>query len=316
MTDPALAVLAASFAVVTGANDGGTILAIGLKLPRLRVWVALVALAGSTAVVPLVLGTAVAATFTNRLVSFGGQRTAMVIGVLTALAVVVVLTRFGQPTSLTLATVGGLTGAGAGYGLPVSTAWVVYVLALGVAAPVVGGVVAAGVSRLLPRFLAGGALGRAHQAGFALECLAYAANDGQKMLAVLAVATASAASAAPARLPLWALAVMAVLFAAGSVYGLPRAGRTLGGQILAVRPVHAVSAEIAASATVLGCAALGVPVSMTQSVAGGLIGAGVSHGPGRVRWHAATKIAIAWLLTLPATVLVAAGGAVVVRSVF
>ncbi|MGH3328567.1 MAG: inorganic phosphate transporter [Streptomycetales bacterium] len=296
-----------------GANDGGAILAIGLKLPRLRVWAALAALAGSLAVVPLVLGTAVAATFTNRLVSFGGGRTAMVVGVLTALAVVVALSRSGQPTSLTLATVGGLTGAGAGYGLPVSTGWVVYVLALGVAAPVVGGVAAAGVSRLLPRFLAGGALGRAHQAGFALECLAYAANDGQKMLAVVAIATVTAS---PADVPVGAIVVMAVLFAAGSVYGLPRAGRSLGGQILAVRPVHAVSAEIAAAGTVLGCAALGAPVSMTQSVAGGLIGAGVTHGPGRVRWHAATKIAVAWLLTLPVSILVAAGGAVAVRSVF
>jgi PiT family inorganic phosphate transporter len=58
-----------------------------------------------------------------------------------------------------------------------------------------------------------------------------------------------------------------------------------------------------------------MPVSMTQAIAGGLIGAGVARGAGRVRWHAAVKIVIAWVLTLPMSALVAAVASYAVREV-
>lgn len=280
--------VAVLFAIVTGANDGGAILTSGLKLRALRTPVALAGLVLAVVLVPFGT-TAVAHAFTTKLTS--GAPVA--IGVLCALAVVIVLTRLGRPTSLTLATVGGLTGAGLGHGGPVSYGWVCYVLALGLAAPFVGG----GLAFLLARPLRRVPLNAAHRLGFGLQCVAYAANDGQKMIAVFAAAGLGSR---------WVFPLAGALFAIGALQGLPRASRSLGGQMLAVRPVHAVSAEISAAAAVLGCAALGVPVSMTQSVAGGLIGAGVTHGPGRVRWHAATKIALAWLLTLPASVLLAA----------
>lgn len=303
--DHAEAVVAVLFAVVTGMNDGGAILTTGLKLRGPRTWAALAMLSVAVAVVPLTLGTAVAATFGSRLVSFGGATAPVTIGVLAALAVVVTLTRLGRPTSLTLATVGGLTGSGLGYGLPVSLGWVGYVLALGVAAPFVGGAAAFAISHALARVRS---LTPVHRVGLLLQCVAYAANDGQKMLAVFAIALASRPDGLT-----WRLAAISVLFAVGTLLGLPRAGRSLGGQVLSIRPVHAVSAELAAAGAVLACAALGVPVSMTQSLAGGLIGAGVTHGPGRVRWHATTKIALAWLLTLPASVALAALAAAALR---
>lgn len=64
----------------------------------------------------------------------------------------------------------------------------------------------------------------------------------------------------------------------------------------------------------IACSALGMPVSMTQAIAGGLIGAGVAQGAGRVRWYAAVKIVIAWLLTLPASALLAGVAAYVVKA--
>lgn len=305
-----LAGLAGIFAVVSGFNDGGALLGTGLKLPSVRPIVGLLTLMAAVAAVPLVTSQ-VAVTFTTRLTSLegpGGQ-TAMAVAVVCALAVVVLLSRRGQPTSLTLAIVGGVTGAGLGWGLPVSPGGVLFVLAVGIAAPFAGGAVALLASGLLARLARGEALPHWHRLGFAVQCLAYAANDGQKMLAVFMIALGF--SGAPPQL----CALIAVLFGLGTVYGLPRAGRTFSRELLAARPLHAVSAELGSGVAVIGCAAAGAPVSMTQAVAGGLIGAGVAESVRRIRWAAAMKIVLAWALTLPVSGLLAAVAALAVKGV-
>ncbi|MBB6349771.1 anion permease [Nonomuraea muscovyensis] len=296
-----LVAVAGVFAIVTGMNDGGALLATGLKLPTVRPATGILTLVVMVALVPLATH-AVALTFVNRLATFQGPgaRIAMTIAVLSALVVVIVLSSKGRPTSLTLAIVGGLTGAGLGWGLPVSAGSVALVLAFGLAAPFVGGLVAWGVTRLLVQTTTSRGLWRWHRVGFGLQTVAYAANDGQKMLAVFMIALGFQDA------PLAYTSLVALLFAIGSLYGLPKAGRTLGQEIIASRPLHGVAAELASGTAVIACAVVGMPVSMTQAVAGGLIGAGVAQGGGgRVRWYAAVKIVVAWLLTLPASALLA-----------
>ncbi|MEW9556163.1 anion permease [Nonomuraea sp. NPDC050783] len=292
-----LAAVAGLFAVVSGVNDGGALLATGLKLPTVRPATGVLVLVVMVAAVPL-LSHQVALTFVNRVAHFDqpGGRAATSAAVLAALGVVAVLSAKGRPTSLTLAVVGGLTGAGLGWGLPVSAGTVAQVLAFGVAAPVVGGLLAWALFRVLLLVTTAEGLGWWHRAGFLLQTVAYAANDAQKMLALFMIAVGFQ-GAPPAYTSL-----VAALFALGTLYGLPKAGRTLSREIIAFRPAHGVAAELASGVAVIGCAAAGMPVSMTQAVAGGLIGAGVAQGGGgRVRWYAAIKIVSAWMLTLPAS---------------
>ncbi|MEV4012704.1 inorganic phosphate transporter [Nonomuraea angiospora] len=305
-----LIVVAGFFAVVSGVNDGGALLATGLKLPSVRPATGILVLVVLAAVVPLVTHQ-VAVTFATRLASFHapGGKIAMTVAVISALAVVTALSMKGLPTSLTLAIVGGLTGAGLGWGLPVSPGAVLLVLAFGMAAPFAGGLLGWLLVRVLLITTSARGLRRWHQAGFLLQSLAYSANDGQKMLAVFMIVFGF--SGAP--LPYTSLA--AVLFGLGTMYGLPKAGRTLGRELIASRPPHGVAAELAAGTAVIACAAVGMPVSMTQAIAGGLIGAGVAQGSGRVRWYATGKIVAAWLLTLPAGALLGAGLAALVKGI-
>lgn len=312
----ALLVVAAVFALVNGANDGSALVATGLKIPSVRPLSAIVLLCLAIAVVPLVVGTRVATTLADRLVGFtgpGGQP-ALAIAVLAAIGVVVLLAGRGLPTSLTLAIVGGITGAGLGWGLPVAWDVVGLVVALGAAAPIVGAAAAFVVVRLADRVPvvphAGPGLRRSHRIAYALQCVAYAANDGQKMIAVFAVAGGAAGQveASPPQ-----LAAIAALFGLGLLLGIRRVAGTLTGGVLAVRPRHAVSAELAAAGAVLGSAALGAPVSMTQAVASALVGAGVSDTYHKVRWAAASRIVLAWVLTLPTAVAVAAVTARIAR---
>ncbi|MDX3107590.1 inorganic phosphate transporter [Nonomuraea angiospora] len=305
-----LIVVAGLFAVVSGVNDGGALLATGLKLPSVRPATGILVLVVLVAVVPLITHQ-VAVTFTTRLASFQapGGKIAMTVAVISALAVVTALSMKGLPTSLTLAVVGGLTGAGLGWGLPVSLGSVGLVLAFGMAAPFAGGLLGWLLVRVLLITTSAGGLRRWHQVGFLLQSLAYAANDGQKMLAVFMIVLGFSGA------PLPYTSLVAVLFGLGTMYGLPRAGRTLGRELIASRPPHGVAAELAAGTAVIACAAVGMPVSMTQAIAGGLIGAGVAQGGGRVRWYATGKIVAAWLLTLPAGALLGAGLAALVKGI-
>lgn len=312
-SDALLLAAALGFAVVNGLNDGGALVGVGLKVPGLPPAVAAGMLAIALVVAPLVLGTQVASTLVDRLVTFsepGGAdsgRAAVLIAVGTAVTLVAILSRRGLPTSLTLALVGGLAGAGFGSGLPVSYTTLGLVLAAGVAAPVVGGVVGLVLSRLAGRLPSRRRVAPrirvAHVGAFSLQCLAYAANDGQKMIAIFAVASGTAGQVSPSVID---LVLLATLFTFGLVGGLRPAASALSAEIIPARPPDAVAAELSSAGAVFASSAVGAPVSMTQSVAAALVGAGISHGPRRVRWRAAGRLGLAWVFTLPASALVAA----------
>lgn len=313
--DPLLLVAAVGFAVANGLNDGAVLVGAGLKVPALAPAVATGMLAVALVTIPMVAGTRVAATLVEDLVTFSGPgagegRTALLVAVGTAVVVVAVLTRLGLPTSLTLALVGGIVGAGLGSGLPVSYPTLGLVLAAGVAAPLLGAGVGFALSRLSGvlriRRPVAGRIRVAHTAAFSLQCLAYAANDGQKMVAVLAVSTGATGTGGRIEVSVVGLVALAVAFTVGLVLGLRRAASTLASEIIPARPPDAVAAELSSAGAVLASSALGAPVSMTQSVAAALVGAGMSHGPRRVRWRAAGRLGLAWLFTLPASALAAA----------
>jgi PiT family inorganic phosphate transporter len=311
MPEPALLGVAATFAVVTGANDGGALLSTGLKLRGLRPVFAIGTLAVCVVAAPVLLSSAVAHTFTTRLISTAESRTPLLLGIAAAVLVVLALTQAGLPTSLTLAVIGGLTGSGLGYGVPVSLATAATVLGVGMLAPFAGGLLGYLLTRLLVLLPSRPAVSdtviRTHRFAFGVQCVAYGVNDGQKMLAVFLIAGGAGDPSG--------LLLLCGCFVLGVLIGLPRVARSLGDGLFAVRPVHAVSAELAGAIAVLGSAAAGVPVSMTQSLAGGLVGAGVGQGSARIRWQGARRIWLAWLITLPASVLLAAALAAIVRVV-
>lgn len=305
-----LTVLAAAFAVINGTNDGGTLVANGLKVSSLRPLTATLLILTGIVIVPFVLGTGVATTLVTRLVAFEGRsgQVGLAAALLAATLVTFLLSRRGLPTSLTLALIGGITGSGLGGGLPISWETVGTVLLMAALAPVVGALIAYGLtwlSAVMPsRFEAGEAVGQAHRIGFTLQCIAYGANDGQKMLAVFAIAAGQASGTVEPTLGL--LLTIAGLFFVGLLIGLPRIATVISGGVLSTRPYDSVTAELASATAVLGSAALGAPVSMTQAITGGLVGVATRTGLGRIRWEVVFRVVVAWVLTLPLTVAAAA----------
>jgi PiT family inorganic phosphate transporter len=303
--------LAAVFAVVNGANDGGAMLAAALKARGLRLYMSLVLFMIALVVVPLLVGTSVADTLTSGLVAADRQTQPwlMAVGVVAAMIVVGGLTAASLPTSLTLGVVGGIVGAGIGRGLPVAAGAVVKVLLIGLAAPVVGALLATVMSRVVAAALAmrdGRGLATLHRVATCVQAIAYAANDGQKMVAVVAVTSLG--------VTVPTLVAVAVLFAVGAVLGIRAAADTLGSQILRTGPRDEVTAQLASSFAVIGSAVLGAPVSMTQALSGGLVGTGMQRGLRQVRWRVAEQLAMAWVVTLPSAAIIGAAVAWIVGS--
>lgn len=304
----ALLVAAGVLALVYGSNAGATIAATSLRVHGGRPWLALVALGSAVAVAPLVLGTAVASTVAHELVPSGddprADRLVFLAAVVAALVVTGALSRWGQPTSLTLALIAGIAGGGLGAGQAMGWSAIGRVLALVAVAPFVGLALAAALHRLSAAWrVSPGAVRRWHVGSYGLLCVAFGSNDAQKLLAIVAVA--SAPGAATVDPVLWQLLLCGGLFSLGAAVGLGRMERTVNRGILAVRGLDAVTTQTTTAVVMLASSGVGSPVGMAQTLSGSLVGAGLARGRGKVRWEYAGRVALAWALTVPASVVVA-----------
>jgi len=81
----------------------------------------------------------------------------------------------------------------------------------------------------------------------------------------------------------------------------------MGTRIIKMDPAQGFSAQGAGAAVILTSSHFGFPLSTTQVISGGIMGAGAGKSVSAVRWGVAGNIAVAWLLTLPASALIGAG---------
>jgi PiT family inorganic phosphate transporter len=137
--------------------------------------------------------------------------------------------------------------------------------------------------------------------------LSHGTNDAQKTMGVIALAMVTTGYAEQFYVPWWVIALSASAIALGTASGGWRLIETLGGKFYKIRPVHAFGSQLTSATVILGAALLGGPVSTTQVVSSSIMGAGSADRVSKVRWTVARDIAVAWLLTIPVSALVAAG---------
>jgi PiT family inorganic phosphate transporter len=144
----------------------------------------------------------------------------------------------------------------------------------------------------------------------------HGANDAQKTMGVIALALYTHGSISTFYIPTWVKIVAALTIGAGTYVGGWRIIRTLGQRIYKMAPEHGFAAQIAAGSTLYLGTHYGFPISTTHVVTGSVMGAGATRRLSAVRWGVAGNIVFAWLLTLPAAGLVAAGLYYPVRWIF
>jgi PiT family inorganic phosphate transporter len=106
--------------------------------------------------------------------------------------------------------------------------------------------------------------------------------------------------------PLWILSLGGVGIVLGlSTYGY-RVMMTVGTKITEITPSRGVAADVAATATVLICTRLSLPVSTTHTLVGAILGIGLARGLGGINMRVVYSIFGSWLFTVPAAALMSA----------
>jgi len=92
----------------------------------------------------------------------------------------------------------------------------------------------------------------------------------------------------------------------GTMMGGWRIVKTMGTKITKVTPVEGVAAETAGAITLFGISqGLGIPVSTTHTISGAIMGVGMTKRLSAVRWGVANNLLIAWILTIPVSMIIA-----------
>jgi PiT family inorganic phosphate transporter len=140
-----------------------------------------------------------------------------------------------------------------------------------------------------------------------MVALAHGTNDAQKTMGVitLALITVGWQTGDPNNEnfhnpEFWVIVACAFTIALGTYLGGWRIIRTLGKGLTEVKPAQGFAAESSTAATILASSAFGFALSTTQVASGSVIGSGLGRRGSVVRWRTAGRIAIGWLLTLPA----------------
>src|SRR5204863_599252 len=98
-----------------------------------------------------------------------------------------------------------------------------------------------------------------------------------------------------ADLPIWVILSCQLAMGLGTFSGGWRIVKTMGMGLTKLKPVGGFCAETGAAAMLFLASALGIPVSTTHTITGGIVGVGVVTNPAGVRWAVALRIVWAWL---------------------
>ncbi|MFI1026479.1 anion permease [Streptomyces sp. NPDC020951] len=310
-------VTALAFDFTNGFHDTANAMATTISTGALRPKVA-VAMSAVLNLVGAFLSVEVANTISKGLVDETGIRPEVIFAALVGAILWNLLTWLvGLPSSSSHALMGGLIGAtiaSAGMGAVHGDALVTKVLIPAIAAPIVAGIAAMLATRLsytLGKKADGKAAAKGYRAGqiasAGLVSLAHGTNDAQKTMGIITLALVAGGAVAPdSDPPTWVILSAGLAIALGTYLGGWRIIRTMGKGLTDLQPQQGFAAQTSAATVILASSHLGFSLSTTHSVSGAVMGAGLGRKGGVVRWSTATRMFVAWGLTLPAAALVGA----------
>jgi inorganic phosphate transporter, PiT family len=135
--------------------------------------------------------------------------------------------------------------------------------------------------------------------------LSHGSNDAQKTAGVITGVLFTSHFITTFHVPRWVLMAAYSAIALGTLSGGWRIVHTMGGRLTRLKPRSGFCAETGAAGAVLFATHLGLPVSTTHAIAGAITGVGTINRLKAVRWGIATNIMLAWVLTIPASALIA-----------
>ena len=141
-----------------------------------------------------------------------------------------------------------------------------------------------------------------------LYSLGHGGNDAQKTIGIIWLLLIAAGLSQPqdSMPPAWVIWSCYLAIGLGTMFGGWRIVKTMGQRITKLKPVGGFCAEAGGAATLFLASSIGVPVSTTHTITGAIFGVGSVRSLSAVRWGLAGHIVTAWIVTIPATALIAA----------
>jgi inorganic phosphate transporter, PiT family len=223
---------------------------------------------------------------------------------------------YGLPTSSSHALIGGYAGAAVakvGYAAAIVQGGWTKTLMFIVLSPVIGGVAAFILMVAILWIFNGFTPGRVDNwfrrlqlVSAAAYSLNHGANDAQKTMGIIAGVLYAGNLISEFRIDWWIVLLAHAAIGLGTLSGGWRIIHTMGQKITRLQPVGGFAAETGGALSIFAATALGVPVSTTHTITGAIIGVGTTRRLSAVRWGVAHRIVWAWVLTIPASAMIAA----------
>ncbi len=224
---------------------------------------------------------------------------------------------YGIPSSSSHALIGGIVGAtlAKAGSAPLVTAGLLKTVAFIFISPMMGFLLAsllmvavAWICRRLSPLRVDNVFRRLQLVSAGMYSLGHGGNDAQKTIGIiwLLLIAAGITTVGEKSPPSWVIWSCYIAIGLGTLFGGWRIVKTMGQRITKLKPVGGFCAETGGAITLFTATAMGIPVSTTHTITGAIFGVGSVRNASAVRWGLAGHIVTAWVLTIPATALIAA----------
>ncbi len=235
-------------------------------------------------------------------------------GVIGAILWNIITWYYGMPSSSSHAIIGGIMGAVIAHAGVDALKWAglkKIVTAL-VVSPIIGTIIGFFFMILVLRLFARRPPGplnntfrRLQALSAAFMAFSHGTADAQKSMGIITMALLSYGAIPTFDVPTWVKLSCAIAMGLGTAAGGWRIIKTIGSDFVKLQPVHGFCVETASAGVILGASSLGMPVSTTHVITSTILGVGLSKRITAVNWIVAQRILVAWVLTIPASALVA-----------
>ena len=316
------------FDFVNGFHDSANSIAtvVGTRVLRPLYAVCIAALANFAG--PFIFGTAVAATVGKGIIQPSFSTVDVIFaGLIGAIIWDLITWYFGLPSSSSHALIGGLIGSAllAGgtsalvfSGIEKTLTFIVVSPGMGFAFAFGIGIIVMYVFRNQTASRVNKIFGRLQIGSSVFFSLTHGANDGQKTMGIITALLIAGGllDSQPFIVPVEVIMASAFAIALGTFFGGWRIVKTMAFRLTNLRPYQGFCAETAGGVILTSMAWLGIPVSTTHAIAGGIMGIGATKRLSAVRWGIGKRIVYAWIITIPASAAVAALVSIIMKPLY
>lgn len=307
-------ILALVFDCVNGFNDSANAIATCVSTRALSIYAAVI-MAAILNFTGAMISTKVATTIGTDIVEASSITQVVILSGLGGAIIWSLITwRFAIPSSSTHALFGGLMGASVAHIGFTSLHWlgIKKILLSLILSPIIGVILGfwlmialLWVVRNLPPEKLNKNFRKLQIISAALVAFSHGTADAQKSMGVITMALISYGALTSFSVPWLVMLSCALAMALGTALGGWRIIKTIGKDFVKLQPAHGFCIQTSTAGIILAASAFGLPTSTTHVITSTILGVGLSKRLSAINWKIAKNIVWAWVLTIPASGLVA-----------